>query len=302
MIGYFVYFAVLVIVITAFWILLRREGKNEIRLIIALILILCGLVLVDHTKPFGPEFNTLLVTSLFLPLIAYVIDVLRVKRDFWKRVDETSYDYRKRMVEQESDLIGSLIGELTTHAAAFTANDWPDPQGLSEKGWKGSQKVGLVSDIHTNWLAKYYHYVPRYNRIVRVIRRSTKTADSFKDIKDSFAKVKQAYLETETTLYHTLVYDLGLLQQTYLARPAVKFPIHMSVLLKEKLRKLGIIKKGEEIGDHIYSDTNAKKFTLSIGKSFNVSYAHLEINMKLVLKAIEDFSKQKRLSVGNESN
>lgn len=290
LIKYSLFFAIIAIVIIAFWILLRRESHKVSDLLISLLLIVSGLGLIIRFEPFGPELNALLATALFFPLITYVISILKARRDFGKQIDKASHDYRRTMVEKESSLIGSFIGELSTHAASFAADDWPEPRKLSEEEWKKSDKVGLISDIHTHWIAKYYHYVPFYNSLIAELGQLTKklsgteNSQKLKVLKESLSKAKQAYLETETLIYHMLLYDLGLLQQRYLARPAVLFPIHMSILLRKKLENFGIT-------DDIYSKRNAQLFNLRIGKSFNASFAQLEITLKSLFKAIETISK-----------
>lgn len=287
---------VLLLVLFVFWLLLQENGYMKIRLIASIAIITIELLLVMTATPFGPELSSILVTAIFSPLIAYLISILKAERDFSKQIDLASHDYRKRMIERESDIIGSLIGELTTHVAAFAANDWPRPRELPEKVWEKSEKVGLISDIHTQWLAKYYHYVPLYNRCVGIIGESSRkntekeTSRKVDAGEKSFTEVKKAFAAVETLLYHMLTYDLGSLQQKYLARQTVLFPYHMSLLLRETLGRFGIIRNGEEIDKHVYSDTSSKRFNLKMGMSFNACYAQLEGRLSSLLNSLEKSS------------
>lgn len=271
------------IILIVFRILLGGKYEEKWRLSISLFLTIFGLVLTAVISPFSKEYNNLLIGALFSPLIAYIISILKDKQKFSTEVDKVSHGYRRKLVEQESQIIGELLGELSTHAAAFKSYGI---QEIRAEKWNASFKVGLISDIHTLLIARYYYFVPLYNRIVKdlnelVEKSGTGGKTGNADCLKSFSEIKKAFLKTETAIFHTLIYDLGLLQQNYLARPTVEFPIHMSLLLRKRLERFGILKEGETLKNgRIFSDKNLERFNLKMVTHINSRFATLALKFK----------------------
>lgn len=277
--GYVSLIGAIAIILLVFWVLLGEKYESKVRQIGSLFLILVGLVL-TLASPFNKELNTIMVAALFSPIVAYIVSVLKSKQDFSSEVDRQSHEYRRKQVEIESNVIGELLGELSTHAAAFKSYG---TQEIDMEKWRSSFKVGLISDIHTLSIARYYYFVPIYNRIVKVINESAKQKgnDKIEGYQRGFSDVKKAFLDTETAIFHTLIFDLGLLQQSYLARPTVRFPLHMTFLLKKQLEKFGIIKESDEIEPtRIYSRKNLERFNLKMVALLNQRYAAMAIELK----------------------
>ena len=277
------------IILLVFWILLGGKYEDKRRLSVSLLLTMIGLVLTTLVSPFSKELNALIIGALFSPLITYIIGILKDKQKFWNEVDKVSHDSRRRLVEQESQIIGEILGELSTHAAAFKAYG---VQEIEAEKWNSSFKVGLISDIHTLLIARYYYFVPLFNRIVKdlnelvekgQINKKTGNTDCLK----RFPELKKTFLETETAVFHTLIYDLGLLQQKYLARPTVEFPIHMLFLLRKRLERFGILKKSESLKDaQIFSETNLERFNLKMVAHLNSCFATLGLKFKEMEKSL----------------
>lgn len=270
-----------------FRILLGGKYEEKWRLYVSLLLTIIGLVLTTLISPFIKELNTLIIGALFTPLIAYIISILKDKQKFWTERDKASHDYRRRLVEQESQIIGELLGELSTHAAAFKSYG---TQEIEAKKWDASFKVGLISDIHTLLIARYYYFVPPFNNIVKdlnelVEKSKTKGEAMNKDCLKNFLELKKAFLYTETAIFHALIYDLGLLQQNYLARPTVEFPIHMSFLLKKRLESFGVLKKSENLTE-IFSGENLERFNWKMVKHLNLRFATLALKLKEMDKSL----------------
>jgi len=217
------------------------------------------------------------------PLIAYIIGILKERQKFWNEVDKVSHDYRRKLVEQESQIIGELLGELSTHAATFKSYG---VQEIDAGKWSKSFKVGLISDIHTLLIARYYYFVSLFNGVVKNLKELVQKggANSKPRVADclkSFSEIKKALFEAETAVFHTLIYDLGMLQQKYLARPTVKFPIHMSLLLRKRLEGFGILSESKSLEtDIIFSDTNLERFNRKMVKHLNVCFATLGLKFK----------------------
>lgn len=277
------------IILLVFWILLGGKYEDKRRLSVSLLLTMIGLVLTTLVSPFSKELNALIIGALFSPLIAYIIGILKDKQKFWNEVDKVSHDYRRRLVEQESQIIGEILGELSTHAAAFKAYG---VQEIEAEKWNSSFKVGLISDIHTLLIARYYYFVPLFNRIVKDLNELVEKGQINKkagntDCLKRFQELKKTFLETETAVFHTLIYDLGLLQQKYLARPTVEFPIHMLFLLRKRLERFGILKKSESLKDaQIFSETNLERFNLKMVAHLNSCFATLGLKFKEMEKSL----------------
>ena len=156
-----------------------------------------------------------MITALFTPLIAYLVNVLNLKQKFNNKLNKTSYNYRWKQVKQESNTIGELLGELSTHAATFKADGLRE---LDDQKWTKAFKVGLISDIPTLSIARYYYFVPIYNKIVNDIKTMAgqEGLEKMKEFVSIFSEVKDAFLEAEEGVYLALTFDLGMLQQTYL--------------------------------------------------------------------------------------
>jgi hypothetical protein len=276
------------IILVVFAILLGGKYEEKWRFFVSIFLIIVGIVLTTIASPFSKEWNSVLIGALFTPLIAYLIDILRTKQKFSNEKDKLSYDYRWKQVERESDIIGELLGELSTHAAAFKSYG---TQEIEAEKWRGSFRVGLISDIHTLSIARYYYFVPKYNVIIKDINELTERIGEtkMKNILEGFSEVKKAFLETETEIFLTLIYDLGLLQQNYLARPTVKFPLHMGLLLRKRLEKFGIVKENEEIEPRrIFSNPNLERFNLKVVTHLNFCYATIGLKLKAINKMINE--------------
>jgi len=278
------------IVLIVFWILLGGKYEDKRRLCVSLILVMIGLPL-TIASPYNKELNAVMIGALFSPLLAYIIGFLRANKKLSDEVDRASHDYRWKQVERQSNIIGELLGELSTHAAAFKSYGI---QEVEVEKWNSSFKVGLISDIHTLSVARYYYFVPIYNRIVEDLGKLMEQydVDKMKDCSNSFSEVKIAFLETETAIFHTLIYDLGLLQQKYLARPTVEFPLHMDFLLRRRLERFGILKStGDVKAVNIFSDVNLERFNLKMVAHLNFCYANMGIKLKAIEKKMIEIRK-----------
>ena len=294
-------FVVLGLIMLSFWLLLQRNpqdkktwpktrlGGEAQRLGISFIIIVVALVLVITVVPFGQALNPVLVTALFTPFIAYIISVLKAENDFSKQIDLASQDYRKRMIEIESNTIGGLVGELTTHSAALTSEDWPRPCELQTIVWEKSEKMGLISEMHSLSLAKYYRYVPLYNSCIKKLPELVDKGKSPQkdELKNELKNCKEAMAKAETLLYQMLIYDLGLLQQKYLRREPVSFPYHATETLKKTLQTYRILgEANKDFNSSVYD--KAAKFNKEIGFQFKGAYEVLEKNLNSLLDDIKN--------------
>ena len=286
-----------VIVFIAYWLLLKKNS-NTLFPIISFFLVFIGLVLLLLTVPFGDMINTILVTIVVSPIIAFLISLLTTKRDFTKSIDDTTHAYRKTMIENESEMLGRLMGELSTHYAEFSASDWPYPQKLMDKVWSDSYKTKLISDTHITLLAQYYYYVPIYNEVIESIGKIGKCQPTKLDTqKENFNQIKASYQAAETVLYNALMYDLGLLQQSYLNRPNVQFPLHTQKTFQEALVRYGILRKGEKIHKKIYFKQNPGIFNRETVRDFGLSYRQMESDLnsfkKEIARALKEIENKK---------
>jgi hypothetical protein len=276
------------VVLLVFELLLSGKHEDKRRLYVSLLLVVVGSILTTVFSPLSKEWNTLIIGAFLTPLVAYLIDFLRDKREFSNQKDKLSYEYRCQQVERESNIIGELLGELSTHAAALKSYGF---QEIGDEKWRASFKTGLISDIQTLSVARYYYFVPMYNRAAKDLDdlRKKHDANKIQSCLDSFVEVKSAFLETETAIFLTLIYDLGLLQHSYLARPTVEFPLHMSILLKRQLERFEILKEDEEIElDKLFSDNSSEKFNKLMVKHLNACYATVGLKLKELEKKISE--------------
>lgn len=288
--GYIIQILIISIVLIVFWILLGGKYEDKRRLFLSLSLIVIGLVLA-FSSPYSKELNTLIIGALFSPLLIYIIGFLKANKKVSDEIDRASHDYRWKQVERQSNLIGELLGELSTHAAAFKSYGI---QEVEVEKWNSSFKVGLISDIHTLLVARYYYFVPLYNGIVKKLNKLLEQydLDKMKDCLKSFSEVKRAFLDTETAIFHTLIYDLGLLQQKYLARPTVEFPLHMGFLLRKRLERFKILKSADSVkGVDIFSNENLERFNLKMVAHLNFGYANIGMKLKVIKKKLTEVKK-----------
>jgi len=288
--GYIIQILTISIVLIVFWILLGGKYEDKRRLVLSLSLIMIGLVLA-FASPYSKELNTLLIGALFSPLLVYIIGFLKANKKASDEIDRESHDYRWKQVERQSNLIGELLGELSTHAAAFKSYGI---QEIEAEKWNSSFKVGLISDIHTLLVARYYYFVPLYNRIAKHLNKLLEQhgPDKMKECLKSFSEVKKAFLDTETAIFHALIYDLGLLQQKYLARPTVQFPLHMDFLLKKRLERFKILKSTDNLKTvDIFSNENLERFNLRMVAHLNLCYANMGIKLKAIERKLTEVRK-----------
>lgn len=294
-IGLLTVLVVMIIFITTFYILRYCKLTKKKNFIMSLALLSLGTGLIFTSSPFDSTINLALTSLLITPLIGYVVSILNYERDFRKKRQDLSYDYRNKMVQEDSQIIRSIIGELTIHYASYNADDWPRPSKISDEMWKKSDKVGIVSDTHASLLARYYRYLPLYNECVaKLLELGGTHADKLKTLKKDFAQIRDYFCEAETYLYNTLIYDLRLLQQTYLAEELVSFPIHTSELLRLQLIGFGIVERNANIDYRAFSEDNASKFTTKISKLFNDVYARIEISLDSFLAKLTEIEKAEK--------
>jgi hypothetical protein len=292
---YIVVISTILIVLIAFGLLLA-EKEEKWRFYISIILILIGSFVTFAVSPLSKEWSTLLSGLFFTPLAAYIFEYLKDKQRISKEKDKISYDYKCQQIEKESNIIGELLGELSTHAAAFKSYG---TQEIETERWNKSFRAGLVSDIHTFSVARYYYFVTMYNQIVKDLNQLEQEGEGeMKDSLESFSEMKKAFFETETAIFHTLLFDLGVLQQK-LSRPTVEFPPHMNLLLRKRLEKFGIIKKGEDIDAAlIFAKKNLERFNLKMGAHLNACYANMALTIKDAKKKVAEI---KSRSVSNKN-
>lgn len=287
--GYVIQILIPLIILIVFWILLAGKYEDRKRLLISLSLIMFGVVL-TFISPYSEELNTLFVVALYSPLIVYIYEFLKSNKKASDEFDKLSHNYRRTQVEKQSNLIGELLGELSTHASALKSYGI---QELETKKWDASFKVGLISDIHTLSIARYYHLVHVFNRIIKDVNGLKKKypLKNFEDRLKSLSEVKKTFFITETAVFHCLLYDLGLLQQNYLARPTVEFPLHMDLLLRKRLENFGILKNNDNPKKvNIFNKENLEKFNLKMGAHLNYYFAKLGKEIKNIDKKLREFS------------
>jgi len=279
-----------------FLILLSHRWSEVLNLIVSLILVLIGIFAILFLSPFNATVNLALITTLFAPFIGYIISILNSKRDFQNKTNELSYGYRDKMVQEDSTIIREIIGELSVHFAYLIADDWPKPSKIPDEIWKKSKKVGIISDIHTSFLARYYRYIPVYNQCVdKLLELSKKRVDVQDSLEKNFEKLRENVREVETLLYLTLIYDLGLIQQRFLAKELVKFPLHMSELLKTQLVKFDIMRNNQTINREVYSEENAREFTIKMGIEINKKVAEVELSMISFQDELKEIENRRKL-------
>jgi len=287
---------IIIVFSLTFWILFFHRWSKARNLMLSSIFGLIGIFLILLLSPFNDTVNLALITTLFAPLIGYIISILNAKRDFQKKTNELSYEYRNKMGQEDSKIIREIIGELSVHFAYLIADDWPKPAKIPDGIWNKSDKVGIVSDIHTSFLARYYRYIPLYNQSVEKLLELCKNRKDFQDkLEKDFEKLKKTFLEVETRLYLTLLYDIGLIQQTFLETELVSFPLHMSELLKAQLIKFGIMKNNQIIDREVYSKENASEFTIRMGIEINEKLAEVEVSLFSFQDKLKKIEKETQL-------
>lgn len=238
--------------------------------IIVVSLWLVSLVSTDIGEP-----SNMVTTVLVTPFILYVISYVKDKRTERLEKEKVSRTVQNEGIKEDVNLIRSLIGELSSHCASFNPYyceiklGIPPTNYVTEKQvvyhssgiisgevWKDNRKQGIVADIHTLYLEKYYDFVPKYNHLYRMARyliqnpKKIKSPNTLQGFLSLFDEFREKFGELEKILFVYLSYILELWSRTRLSPMKVNYP-RISRTLLNKLIDYEILKPGlqiEELG------------------------------------------------------
>ncbi|MGB8217192.1 MAG: Ig-like domain-containing protein [Candidatus Methanoperedens sp.] len=149
-----------IFIIFAVYLLDKGPTKYIVLVVIA---VLAGLLLFMFPLFDAPE-NTLLSTSFFIPLAAYIVEYLTKRRDDRLALEKSVTEVKKKAVEDAVDFHSALLEEISAHAATFSCIDGVGANPLKDEVWTdGKKKAGMVSDLHGLILAQYYQYTDDFN-------------------------------------------------------------------------------------------------------------------------------------------
>ncbi len=156
------------IIITVFILSYFKDPKNGI--LFAIFPVIGGILLLYIFPFFDAWENTLLTTSFFVPLAAYIIDCLKTRRDDRLALEKSVTEVKKKAVEDAVDFHSKLIEELNTHAATFSCKNGVGANPLEDEVWnEGKKKTGMVSDYPGYRLARYYQYTDDFNKYLKAL-------------------------------------------------------------------------------------------------------------------------------------
>lgn len=217
------------------------------------------------------EPSNMVTTVLVTPFVLYVINCVKDKRTERLEKEKISRKIQNEGSKKDIELIRSLLGELSTHCASFTPFYCEEKLGLppaqyvsnpevvyhsmgiiSREVWDENRKQGIVANIHTLYLEKYYDFIPKYNRLYRTARYILKnpniTPSPPRNFFDLFDEFRKKYCNIEKILFVYLSYILELWSRTTLSPIKVDYP-RISRTLLYALIEYEILKPGTYIDE-----------------------------------------------------
>lgn len=272
------------------------------------------------TSSFGDPSN-IISTILIGPFVGYVIYYVKDKREETKEKEKASRALLTGGIEKDIELLRNLLGETTSHFASFNSKYYHKSGLLSREAWDKSSKEGLISDIPTGRIAKYYGFVDLHNAYYSCVMKLSTEKDKNKSetseasqLISLFEAFRKKYLDLETILFVNLSYDIGLFGATYLSPLPVGYP-RVSGTLVFKLKEYGVLKPSdyeendvsfknkieerdtnllEKICANIYRSENTSKILVEINEHFDQTYKELEECVKKLPSLPKECAEKKK--------
>lgn len=108
--------------------------------------------------------KTTLSTILIAPFILFITGYVNFKRDERKERRKVATEIRNKGIEKDLDFLRGIIGETSNHFASLQSKYYNEKGSLSRKKWDDSSTQGVIIDIPTGRLAKYYRYTELHNK------------------------------------------------------------------------------------------------------------------------------------------
>ena len=229
---------------------------------------------------------TAISTIFIAPLIGYAIKYVNDERQNWNETLKTARKIKTDGINKDVEIIRNLIGEFACHYSSLEPNlyeeshyeETPPPDkivtfsrvlyqetgSIPDEYWKENRRDGMISNIPTLYLEKYYDFIGLYNKYYSCAIKLTKDENykiTFKledkkyvvdsivndDLKDDifpfireFENFRTCMSNLETVLYVYLLYNLGLISTSYLSPLKVEFP-RVNRALLAKLIEYGVL-------------------------------------------------------------
>lgn len=293
-------------------------AENLVTILMLIITILAGITYIQilRNEEFGDlnlvytALSTAFVTPIFTQFIAHV-NALRSNRT--EKI-KTARDTMRKGIDKDIDVLRNFIGEFANHYASFKPNSYEESEEskeskesnensvswwkktfttstrilyresgkLSKKFWEENCREGMISNIPTLRLEKYYDLVEVYNKYYSHLIKTTSskkfqvvfnrntdrkyevssvTFDNKetknKEFIQKFETFRYRLADLQTVLYVHLLYNLGLISKEYVAPLITNYP-RVNRLLFNFLVQYGILNP-EKYVDKIDLDKKFKK-------------------------------------------
>lgn len=261
----------------------------------------------DLSSAIYPAISTVIVA----PFLGYVVSYVNDQRKKWNDAIKNARETKNKGINKDIEIIRNLIGEFATHFASFKPNLFEERTPeivtsskilylesglLSKKVWEENRKQGMISDLPTLELEKYYGFIEPYNRyyscaieltkgkkhevtfelkdkkyVVKGITNDNVPAPIF-DFISEFEKFRYDIAELETVLYVHLSYCLGLFSKSYLSPLRVEYPRVTRTLLY-KLIDYGVLRPSKYL-----RKIDFDKFNEKFKEEFEKKFPNEELN------------------------
>jgi hypothetical protein len=313
------FFAVIIAVGVISLIQLRRKEFREdfclekkYVLVLTAMIVAAVFIYAIVTRIFGDL--SLISGALVVPFIGYIIAYVKDKRDERKESIKTAITLRNNGIQKDLDFLRDILGETGKNYASLSSDYYRATGKLSRTKWEKSATQGIIADIPTGYLAKYYHYTDLYNAYYSAVfkiheqwKATTRKQYCGQSqpckrelnncLVDKFTAFKKEYADLDKSIFAYVVYVIGLLGKQYLTPLEIEFPrlsrglldhlVEIKVLkpdnygykgddeLKESIKNLDD-KLFDEILKNIYTKESQTKIKKAITENFNATYKKLE--------------------------
>lgn len=246
------------------------------------------------TSSFGEPSN-IISTILIGPFIGYVIYYVKDLREERKEMEKASRALRAEGITKDIELLRNILGEITSHFASLRSEYYHKSGLLSRESWDKSSKQGMISDIPTGRIAKYYGFVDLHNAYYSCSMKLSTEKDKNKSKKPEasqpnsrFEEFRNKYLELETILFVNLSYDIGLFGASYLSPLPVGYP-RVSETLVFKLKEYEVLKPSDYEENDDSFKKKIEKRDMDLLEKICADIYRKQIISKILVKVNEDF-------------
>lgn len=247
----------IVVIVTIVWSLYPKYTKVFIPLAVGLSLLtflyFYTSVLLDIVQKAG------IITGLLSPLVVYIYDTMKQRRDFLTEIERTVRGYIKTNIESDVNNLGALLEDIQQHQVIFLTKyqNWSNTH-LSKLNYEKVNTFGILGYMPSLRINKYFYHVDSYNKLIARIESSDVRENDRLNMISAIDDINKSFSKLNELLYINFLYTIDRLQNNVLSFPTVDFPTRFSRPYLWLLLEAGLLGKVELKNGKIVRTTQSR--------------------------------------------